>query len=108
MVTGASIGGLADELTEVLLGNDPFWASFLAISGYEDAVPDLSPECQQAWRDRVVDIVVRCGQADADAADADSRVLLEAVREKAARELAAADSRVEEFSVTTFPWAGPR
>ena len=46
-------------------------------------------------------------RADADAADADSRVLLEVVREKAARELAAADSRVDEFSVTTFPLGGP-
>jgi uncharacterized protein (DUF885 family) len=35
------------------------------------------------------------------------RVLLETVRDTAARELAAADSRVYEFSVTTFPLGGP-
>jgi uncharacterized protein (DUF885 family) len=107
MTAGATIGGLADELAEVQLRNDPFWASFMAVSGYEDAVPDLSPEGQQAWRDRLVDIIVRCGQSEADAADADSRVLLQTVRDKAARELAAADSRVDEFSVTTFPLGGP-
>ena len=107
MRAGASIGGLADELAKIQLRNDPFWASYMAISGYEDAVPDLSPECQQAWRDQLADMIVRCGQCDADAADADSRVLLETVRDKAARELAAANSRVDEFSVTTFPLGGP-
>ena len=40
-------------------------------------------------------------------ADIGSRVLLETVRDTAARELAAADSRVYEFSVTTFPLGGP-
>src|SRR5216683_1929231 len=107
MTATASIGALADELAEVLLRGDPFGASFMAISGYDDAVPDLSPEYQQAWRRRLVDIIVRCAQCEPDNADFDGRVLLETVRDKAARELAAADSRVEEFSVTTFPLGGP-
>jgi uncharacterized protein (DUF885 family) len=107
MVAAASIEALADELTEVLLRADPFWASFMAISGYDDAVPDLSPEGQQEWRDRLVDIVVRSGPCEADAVAADDRVLLEAVRDTAARHLAAADARIEEYSVTTFPLGGP-
>jgi uncharacterized protein (DUF885 family) len=112
MVAAAAIEALADELTEVLLRADPFWASFMAISGYDDAVPDLSPEGQQECRDRLVDIIVRSGPyeadaAEADAAPADDRVLLEAVRDTAARHLAAADSRIEEYSVTTFPLSGP-
>jgi uncharacterized protein (DUF885 family) len=102
-----TIAALADELADVLLRGDPFGASFMSISGYDDAVPDLSPEYQQAWRGRLVDIVVRCGQREADPGDAEGRVLLEAMRDRAARELAAADSRVEEFSVTTFPLGGP-
>jgi uncharacterized protein (DUF885 family) len=121
-VAAASIRALADELTEVLLRADPFWASFMAISGYDDAVPDLSPEGQQAWRDRLVDIIVRSGPCEADPAKADTakadtakadtakaedRILLEAVRDTAARYLAAADSRIEEYSVTTFPLSGP-
>jgi len=107
LTAAGSIGALAQELAEVLLRNDPFGATYMAISGYDDAVPDLSPECQQAWRDRIVDVIVRCGQCEPDAADAESRILLEAVRDTAARELAAADSRVDEFSVTTFPLGGP-
>ena len=95
-----TIAALADELAEVLLRGDPFGASFMAISGYDDAVPDLSPEYQQAWRGRLVDIIVRCGQCEADPGDADGRVLLEAMRDRAARELAAADSRFEEFNPT--------
>src|SRR6266852_739587 len=102
-----TIAALADELAEVLLRSDPFGASFMSISGYDDAVPDLSPEYQQAWRDRLVDIIVRCGQCEADADDMDSLILLETVRDKASRELAAADSRVDEFTVTTFPLGGP-
>ena len=52
MTARATIGALADELAEVLLRGDPFAASFMAISGYDDAVPDLSPEYQRAWRGR--------------------------------------------------------
>jgi uncharacterized protein (DUF885 family) len=107
MTTTASIGALADEFAEVMLRSDPFEASYMAISGYDDAVPDLSPEYQQARRGRLVDIIARCARCEADPGDAGSRVLLETVRDKAARALAVADSRVEEFSVTTFPLGGP-
>ena len=107
MTAAATIGALADELAGVLLRGDPFGASFMAISGYDDAVPDLSPEYQRAWRGRLVDIIARCAGCEADVGDIGSRVLLETVRDTAARELAAADSRVYEFSVTTFPLGGP-
>ena len=107
MTTAATIRALADELAGVLLRGDPFGASFMAISGYEDAVPDLSPEYQRAWRARLIDIIARCAGFEADPGDVGSRVLLETVRDTAARELAAADSRVYEFSVTTFPLGGP-
>ena len=107
MTATTSIGALADEFAEVMLSSDPFEASFMAISGYDDAVPDLSPEYRQARRGRLVDVIVRCAQCEADPGEAGSRVLLETVRDKAARALAVADSRVEEFSVTTFPLGGP-
>jgi len=107
MTAAAAIRALADELAEVLLRGDPFGASFMAISGYDDDVPDLSPEYQRAWRSRLVDIIARCAGCEADHGDIGSRVLLETVRDTAARELAAADSRVYEFSVTTFPLGGP-
>ena len=38
MTAAATIEALADELAEVLLRGDPFGASFMAISGYDDAV----------------------------------------------------------------------
>ena len=107
MTAAAAIRALADELAEVLLRGDPFGASFMAISGYDDAVPDLSSEYQRSWRGRLVDIIARCAGYEADDGDIGSRVLLETVRDTAARELAAADSRVYEFSVTTFPLGGP-
>ena len=107
MTAATSIGALADEFAEIMLRSDPFEASFMAIPGYDDAVPDLSPEYQHARRGRLVDIIVRCAQYEADPGDAGGRVLLETVRDKAARALAVADSRVEEFSVTTFPLGGP-
>ena len=52
-------------------------------------------------------IIVRCGEAEPEAVDADSSVLLAAVRDHAVRSLAWADSRLDEFSVTTFPLGGP-
>jgi uncharacterized protein (DUF885 family) len=106
-MVASAIEELADELAEILLRADPFWASFMAISGYDDAVPDLSPEGQQEWRNRLVDVIVRSGRCEAGAAAAEDRVLLEATRDTAARYLAAADSRIEEYSVTTFPLGGP-
>ena len=107
MTAAATVGALADELAEVLLRGDPFGASFMSISGYDDAVPDLSPDYQRAWRGRLVDIIARCAGCAAGDGDMGSRVLLETVRDTAARELAATDSRVYEFSVTTFPLGGP-
>src|ERR1700730_8715888 len=107
MTAAATIGTLADELAGVLLRGDPFAASFMSIPGFEDAVPDVSPEYQQAWRGRLVDIIARCAGTEADPEDIGGRVLLETARATAARELAAADSRVFDFSVTTFPLGGP-
>ena len=106
-VTAALIGELADELAGILLRNDPFWASAQGMREYAGDVPDLSPQARQVWRDQVVDIAVRCDQQELSNPEAGSQILLEAVRDKAVRELAAADSRVEEFSVTTFPLSGP-
>ena len=70
-------------------------------------MPDLSPEWRDQWRGRLVDIIVRCGQQEAGGTGAERSVLLEVVRDKAARALADADSRVDEYSITTFPLAGP-
>jgi uncharacterized protein (DUF885 family) len=49
-----------------------------------------------------VDVLVRCEQLEADAQDLDRRVLLAAIRDDAARALALADSRVQEFAVTAL------
>ena len=95
------------DLAEARLRNDPFAASYLGVSGYDDAVPDLSPQAPRAWRDRLVDVVARCEQLEADVENLDSRVLLAAVRDDATRGLALADSRVQEFGVTTLPLGGP-
>ena len=103
----ASIVGLAEELAEAELRNDPFGASYMGVSGYDDSVPDLSLETRQRWRDRLTDFLIRCENLEADASDADSRVLLAATRDDATRALALTDSRVRDFSVTTVPLSGP-
>jgi uncharacterized protein (DUF885 family) len=107
MTAAAAIEALAGELADVLLSGDPFGASFMSVPGYDDTVPDLSPHYQQTWRGRLVDIIARGAGYEADALDAGHRILLETARDTAARELAAADSRVYDFSVTTFPLGGP-
>ena len=107
MVAAGSIVGLAEELANAQLRNNPFGASYMGVSGYDDAVPDLSPPARQAWRDRLVDVLVRCERLEADAHDGDSRVLLAAARDDATRALAMVDSRVQEFGVTTLPAGGP-
>jgi hypothetical protein len=105
VVAAGPVAGLAEELAQARLGDDPLLASFMGASGYDDAVADLSPAARQAWRDRLVDVLVRCEHLEADAGDEDfdSRVLLAAIRDDAARALALADSRVQEFAVTALP-----
>jgi uncharacterized protein (DUF885 family) len=105
-VAVAAIVGLAEELAQAHLGDDPFIASYFGVGGYDDAVPDLSPQARQAWRDRLVNVLVRCEGLEVDAEDLDSRILLAAVRDHAIRGLAWADARVQEFSVTTLPANG--
>jgi uncharacterized protein (DUF885 family) len=105
-VAGAAIVGLAEELARAHLGDDPFIASYFGVGGFDDAVPDLSPSARQAWRDRLVSVLVRCEGLVAEAEDLDSRVVLAAVRDHAIRGLAWADARVQEFSVTTLPFNG--
>jgi uncharacterized protein (DUF885 family) len=106
MVTSASVGELAEELARELLREDPFRASMLGLGG-DAEVPDLSPEHQQDWRGRLVGFAVRCGECETDTLDADSSLLLEAVRDQVTRELADADSRVDEFAVTPLFLTGP-
>lgn len=106
MAARGPLVALAETLAEALLRNDPFLASYLGVSGYEDAVPDLSPQARAAWRDSLVDVLIRCERLEPDAAGLDDQVLLGAVRGHAAQALAAVDSRVEEFSVAAVPMGG--
>ncbi|HUK70563.1 MAG TPA: DUF885 domain-containing protein [Streptosporangiaceae bacterium] len=105
MVAVGSVVRLADELAAAQLRNDPFGASYMGVSGYDDAVPDLSPDARQAWRDVLVDVLIR--SEDLEPGDAGSGVLLAAARDNVTRALALVDSRVQEFSVTTVPFGGP-
>ena len=106
MAARGPLVALAETLAEALLRNGPFLASYLGVSGYEDAVPDLSPQARAAWRDSLVDVLIRCERLERDAAGLDDQVLLGAVRGHAAQALAAVDSRVEEFSVAAVPMGG--
>jgi uncharacterized protein (DUF885 family) len=110
MIAAGPIALLAEELAEAHFHDDPFGASYMGIGGYDHAVPDLSPEARQAWRDKLVDFLVRSEQLETstdDASDRENRLLLAAVRDNVTRALAMEDSRVREFSVTTFPITGP-
>ena len=77
----------------------------MGIDGYDDAVPDLSSQRRQAWRDELVTTLLRVDQLKAD--DVDSELLLRAMRDDVVRALAGIDSRLEDFTVTTFPKDGP-
>ena len=102
---GPQVRALADDLARAHLHIDPFEASYMGVDGYNDAVPDLSLQRRQAWRDELVTTLLRVDQLEAD--DLDDRLLLRAMRDDVARALAGIDSRVEDFTVTTFPKDGP-
>ncbi len=83
MVAVGSIVRLADEIAAAELRNDPFGASYMGVSGYDDAAPDLSPDARQGWRDCLVNVLIRSEHLEAD--DADSRMLLAAERDNVMR-----------------------
>jgi hypothetical protein len=80
MAARGPVVALAETLAGALLRNDLFLASYLGVSGYDDAVPDLSPPARAAWRDRLVDVLIRCERLEPGAAGLDDQVLLGAVQ----------------------------
>jgi len=80
MTAAAAIRALADELAEVLLRGDPFGASFMAISGYDDDVLTCHRSISGPGAAGFVDIIARCAGCEADHGDIGSHVLLETVR----------------------------
>jgi uncharacterized protein (DUF885 family) len=98
---------LADRFHQRWLEANPFAATMYGIPGYDDRIPDESPEGAQAWRAEVARFL---GEADAIAPEpltaADS-VTLDCTKAMAAQEIAMTDMASVEHRVTPMQYAGP-
>jgi uncharacterized protein (DUF885 family) len=98
---------LADRFHRRWLEQNPFVATMYGVPGYDDLVPDVSEDGQQAWRAEVEQFL---READAIAAGqltpADA-VTLDCAKEAATQEREIIDLARAEYTVTAMQYAGP-
>ena len=98
---------LADRFHERWLRANPFAATMYGIPGYDDLLPDVSEEGQQAWRAEAERFREEAdGIAGGQLSPADA-VTLDCVAEAAAQELAGIDMAREDHTVTPMHYGGP-
>jgi uncharacterized protein (DUF885 family) len=98
---------LADRFHERWLEENPFAATSLGISGYDDLVPDESDEGRQAWRAEVEQFLTETrALADQELALADA-ITLDCTEAAAAMELDSLILAGEQYTVTAMQFSGP-
>jgi uncharacterized protein (DUF885 family) len=98
---------LADRFHERWLEENPFAATSLGISGYDDLVPDESDEGRQAWRAEVEQFLTQTrALADQELALADA-ITLDCTEAAAAMELDSLILAGDEYTVTAMQFSGP-
>jgi uncharacterized protein (DUF885 family) len=96
---------LAQTLVERLLAADPFTGTGLGLREYDALVPDPSAAAEDRLADDLATIATQARSVTAeDAADA---VTLDVVTATCERRRRSIDARMEEFTVTAMPIAGP-
>ena len=98
---------LADRFHGRWLEENPFAATSLGISGYDDLVPDESEEGRQAWRAEVEQVLAETrALADQELALADA-ITLDCTEAAAAMELDSLILASDEYTVTAMQFSGP-
>jgi uncharacterized protein (DUF885 family) len=98
---------LADRFHQRWLEANPFSATMSGIPGYDDRVPDESPEGVQAWRAEVAQFLSEADAIEPGPLTPADTVTLDCTRAMAAQELAIIDMAQEEYTVTAMQYAGP-
>jgi uncharacterized protein (DUF885 family) len=98
---------LADRFHQRWLEANPFAATTSGIPGYDDRVPDESPEGVQAWRAEVTQFLGEAVAIEPEPLTPADTVTLDCTRAMAAQELTTIDLAQEEYTVTAMQYAGP-
>jgi len=98
---------LADRFHARWLRVHPLAATMYGIPGYDDLMPDDSPEGQQAWRAEAARFLGEAGAVDRGGLAVADAVTLDCVAEMAAQEVALVDLAADEHTVTPMQYTGP-
>jgi uncharacterized protein (DUF885 family) len=96
---------LAQVLVERILEADPFAGTGLGLRQYDRFVPDPSAAAEDRLADDLTHIAAQADSIVAD--DASDAVTVEAIRAGCARRRRLLELRLDEFTVTAMPYAGP-
>jgi uncharacterized protein (DUF885 family) len=91
---------LADDLVEVILDEDPLFATLYGIRDRDSALRDLSVEAARVLRARAVAIAARARALDETTLPAEDRVTRAVIEEQAAAVIDRIDARAPEYTVT--------
>ena len=98
---------LADRFHARWLRVHPLAATMYGIPGYDELMPDDSPEGQQAWRAEAGRFLGEAGTVDRGGLAVADAVTLDCVAEMAAQEVALVDLAADEHTVTPMQYTGP-
>jgi uncharacterized protein (DUF885 family) len=98
---------LADRFHERWLRANPFAATMYGIPGYDDLLPDVSEEGQQAWRAEAGRFLEEAEGISGGRLSPADAVTLDCATEAAAQELASIDMAREDHTVTPMHYGGP-
>jgi uncharacterized protein (DUF885 family) len=98
---------LAERFHQRRLEKNPFVATMLGISGYDDLVPDESEEGQQAWRAEVAQFLFEAEEIAPGRLTPADAVTLDCTKEAASQELDMIDMAQAEHTVTAMQYKGP-
>jgi uncharacterized protein (DUF885 family) len=103
----ATVEELADRFHTGWLAAHPFEASYMGTPGYDDAVPDDSPEGEELRRLEVEAVVAEAGRIDQATLDDADVVTLGCIRSNAEEELLELAAHEGDYLVTAMPFKGP-
>src|SRR5208282_3509069 len=96
-----------DRFHQRWLQHNPFTATSYGIPGYDDLVPDVSEEGEQAWRAEIEQFLREADPIAGSQLTPADAVTVDCTRAAAAQELADIDMARAEHTVTAMQYTGP-
>jgi uncharacterized protein (DUF885 family) len=98
---------LADRFHERWLEKNPFAATSYGIAGYDDLVPDISEEGEQAWRAEIEHFLSEAGAIVREELTPADAITVDCTEAAASHEVDSIDLAGPEYTVTAMQFSGP-